>query len=123
MEPNLNSEIIHDKIKRDPTLAKGEQTGHYLGREGEMQDRDKEEGIKPQDGQEEHGQHHPHQHHQPQPPQPRPEESRKEEARREPILVKGEQTGHCLGREEAMQAQRKNRNEMEDPILRQPTLK
>ena len=28
-----------------------------------------------------------------------------------------------LGREEAMQAQRKNRNEMEDPILRQPTLK
>ena len=55
--------------------------------------------------------------------EPRPEESRKEGTRRQPILVKEEQTGHCLGREEVMQTQRKSRNEKKAPILRQPTLK
>ena len=51
MEPNLNSEIINDKIDKEtrpeegrkeeargePILVKGEQTRHYLDREEEMQ--------------------------------------------------------------------------------------
>ena len=95
MEPILNSEIIHDKLKGDITLGKGEQTGHYLGREGEMQDRE-ESPVKGEQtghyldragtGEE-----------------PTPKGKRQDEG--DLTFANGEQTGRYLGMEEEMQLQ------------------